>query len=232
MDRGYWGRSDSCFFVTAVPRRRGLPSRSLPFISLRGIFSRIRGLSMLSAQSTRRFRSLVSTVSGNARLFIRLLVTSLSLFALLLPSSTLSPLPQDCAVCLHGYAPGYHHTCKSCIGGSKRRAVAGITVVLCIAALALSFAVANLVSVVKPTPIRTLQSADDSAASRLEASDTEEGAMETPGEGNPKTRLSNRVKETLGVWQHRVVKRFPLTVVKIIVVVWQIVTQVHRTGVV
>lgn len=106
--------------------------------------------------------------------------------------------------------------------------MAGITIVLCIAALALGFAVANLVSVVKPTPIRTLDNASDSAASR----DPEEGAIEKPGEENPKTGLSNRVKETLGVWQHRVVKRFPLTVVKIIVVVWQIVTQVHQKDVV
>lgn len=102
--------------------------------------------------------------------------------------------------------------------------MAGITIVLCIAALALSFAVANLVSVVKPTPIRTLENASDSTASR----DPEKDAMEKTGKGNSKTRLSHRVKETLGVWQHRVVKRFPLTVVKIIVVVWQIVTQVHR----
>ena len=137
---------------------------------------------------------------------------------------------EDCAVCYPLYAPGYHHTCKSCIGGNKPRAVAGITIGLCIALVALGVVVANLVSVVTPGPA-TAQDGPGASPGQAGEANTSEGGASEKRDGPSGAVASNRLKETLGVWQHRVAKRFPLTVVKIVVVVWQIVTQARGTGV-
>ena len=49
---------------------------------------------------------------------------------------------------MEGYAPGYSHACKSCMGGTKRRALGIMTVIFGLVVLAAGLIVAKLVSVV------------------------------------------------------------------------------------
>ncbi|CAN0056334.1 unnamed protein product, partial [Scytosiphon promiscuus] len=97
-----------------------------------------------------------------------------------------------CAVCTAGYSPGYAHTCKSCLGDSKRRALGIIASIATVALVALAFLVAKLVSVV---------------------------------ETGPPVKAQSRWQQKCSVWQQRMRNTVPLTAVKIVVVVWQIVTQ-------
>lgn len=58
---------------------------------------------------------------------------------------------------MEGYAPGYSHTCKSCMGGSKRRAVGIMAVIFGLVVLGTGLIIGKLVSVVEieqpdPTP--------------------------------------------------------------------------------
>lgn len=105
------------------------------------------------------------------------------------------PKYKDCAVCTENYSPGYSHTCKSCMGGNRTRALAVITAIAMVALVAVTFLVANLVSVVDTGP---------------------------PDEAKAQSRWQQRCS----LWQARMRKTVPLTAVKIVVVVWQIVTQV------
>ena len=105
-------------------------------------------------------------------------------------------LSPDCAVCTEGFSPGYAHTCKSCLGDSKRRALAVISAIALLALVAATFLVAKLVSVVETGP--------------------------PSGEDKEQSHWQRRCS----LWQARMRKTVPLTAVKIVVVVWQIVTQV------
>lgn len=61
-------------------------------------------------------------------------------------------LPSDCAVCMHGYAPGYSHTCKSCFGHRRRRAMGVMAAIVGMLLVVVGLGVMKLVSVVGTTP--------------------------------------------------------------------------------
>ncbi|CBJ31472.1 conserved unknown protein [Ectocarpus siliculosus] len=97
-----------------------------------------------------------------------------------------------CAVCTAGFSPGYFHSCKSCMGDSRRRAFYVVSAVGVLVLLAVVFMAAKLVSVVETTP---------------------------------SSKAPSRWQQKRSVWQARMKKILPLTAIKIVVVVWQIVTQ-------
>lgn len=113
-----------------------------------------------------------------------------------LPTETLptTTTTADCAVCAAGYSPGYSRTCKSCMGDSKKSALAIAAVIGALALAVVVALVARLVSVVEVGP--------------------------------PQQQGSKKWRRTCSAWQARVRQTVPLTAVKIVVVVWQIVTQV------
>lgn len=99
-------------------------------------------------------------------------------------------------MCLDGYAPGTSYSCTRCAGATGQSATSLAVVILVVAVLVAVVVIADLMRVVD------------------ERSDVgEDGAQ--------------------GVWEHRrsschrvLVRAFPITAIKTVVVVWQIVTQV------
>lgn len=59
--------------------------------------------------------------------------------------------PTDCAVCAEDYSPGYQHTCKSCVGESKRDAYIIIAFAGAVTLIGVAMVLAWLVSVVEPS---------------------------------------------------------------------------------
>lgn len=96
------------------------------------------------------------------------------------------------------------------MGGNGKRAVAIMAFVACLVLVAVGLVIARLVSIVE---------APSAAVAAITSPEGDEGKTVDTG--------GVRWKAKLGALQQRLVKRFPLTAVKIVVVVWQIVTQVR-----
>lgn len=108
--------------------------------------------------------------------------------------STHPVITTDCAVCNDNYALGYAHTCRSCGGDNKTRAIGGASVVIVVSLAVVALVISRLVAVV----------------------DVSGGAKALGPWGR---RMAH--------WRAHLRKTFPLNAVKIVVVVWQIVTQVN-----
>lgn len=102
----------------------------------------------------------------------------------------------DCAVCEEGYAPGFHYSCRSCLGEERKAAIAVAMAVLAIALVGVSLMVANLVRMV-------------------------DGSTVGMGCWENRCCLS---------WRTKVADAVPLTSIKILVVAWQIITQVTNSS--
>ena len=114
------------------------------------------------------------------------------------------PIPvADCAACAHGFTPGIGFSCRKCSGSRMQSAiglaVSMVLVVLPMAALLFSY----LGSLVK------------------------EGEEEEEDEDDEDVKLAHRAwKRSCWSWQRLLVKMLPLTAIKIVVTVWQIISQV------
>lgn len=108
-------------------------------------------------------------------------------------------LVEDCAVCTDGYAAGSSYSCTKCSGAIGRSASWLAAVILVVAVLIAIAAVAYLVGMVG------------------------EGGDGDRDEGGARLSLARKWSSCRAV----IVKALPLTGIKTVVVVWQIVTQVH-----
>lgn len=111
----------------------------------------------------------------------------------------LCPVSADCAVCADGFAPGVLNSCHECSGQSRRSAVTLATAGLICTVVAIIFLVSHLLQV-----------------------------DEYGSNGNGETALEPRPKwcKTLTTFRNTLVNILPVSAIRIMVVVLQIVTQV------
>lgn len=109
----------------------------------------------------------------------------------------------DCAACAQGFAPGVAFSCRKCSGSTMQSAI-GLAVVMFLVVLPMAALLfSSLGSLMK------------------------EGEEEEEDEDDEDVKLAQRTwKQRYWSWQRLVVKMLPLTAIKIVVTVWQIISQV------